>query len=124
MTSDENRFSELGHTQFTRAVQVWQVLVAAARQGRILTYSALSREMGLTESPLPVVGMGVLPLIGNYCTAKGLPQLTRIAVGQVDGLPSQYAPEEVLAEDLWRVFDYDWLDVIPPSAQDFEEVAG
>ena len=124
MTSDAKQFSEIGHTQYTRAVQVWQVLVSAARQGRILTYSALSREMGLTESPLPVVGMGALPLIGNYCTANGLPQLTRIVVGVVDGKPSQYAPEEVLAEDLWRVFEYDWLDVIPPSAQDFEAVTG
>lgn len=124
MSTNAELFSEQGHTQHTRAVQVWQVLVAAARQGRILTYSALSREMGLTESPLPVVGMGALPVIGNYCTAKGLPQLTRIVVGQVDGLPSQYAPEEVVAEDLWRVFDYDWLDVIPPTAQDFEGVSG
>ena len=124
MTTNANSFDAQGHTQYTRAVQIWQVLVAAARQGRILTYSALSREMGLTESPLPVVGMGALPLIGQYCTANGLPQLTRIVVGQVDGLPSRYAPEEVLAEDLWRVFDYNWLDVIPPTAQDFERVSG
>ena len=124
MTTNAKLFSVQGNTQYTRAVQCWQLLVAAARQHRILTYAGLSREMGMDENALPVVGTGALPLIGNYCTANGLPQLTRIAVGQNTGLPGPDAPEEVRAENIWKVFTFDWLDMIPPVAQDFAEASG
>ena len=77
--------------------------------------------MGLGGGALALIGTNALNVIGHYCTANGLPQLTRIVVGQNTGLPGQDAPEEVLAEDLWRVFTFDWLDVIPPTAQDFAE---
>ena len=124
MTTNANLFSEQGHSQYTRAVQCWQSLVTAARQHRILTYAVLSREMGMDENALPVIGTGALLVIGNYCTVNGLPQLTRIAVGQNTGLPGPDAPEEVLTEDVWRVFTFDWLDVVPPTAQDFAEASG
>ena len=75
----------------------------------------------MDENALPVIGTGALPVVGNYCTAKDLPQLTRIAVGQNTGLPGQKAPEDVRMEDVWSVFTFNWLDVIPPTAQDFAE---
>ena len=124
MTINAKSFRELGHTQYTRAVQCWQLLVTAARQHRILTYAGLSREMRMDENALPVIGTNALNLIGHYCTANGLPQVTRIVVGQNTGLPGPDAPEEVRAEDIWRVFSFDWLDVIPPTAQDFLEASG
>ena len=117
-------FSIEGQSQYTRAVQCWQVLITAARQCRILTYAGLSREMGMDENALPVVGTNALNVIGHYCTANGLPQLTRVAVGQNTGLPGQDAPEDVRTEDVWRVFTFDWLDVVPPTAQDFAEASG
>ena len=124
MTPNAKLFSKEGQSQYTRAVQCWQVLISAARQHRILTYAVLSREMGMDENALPVVGTNALNVIGHYCTAKGLPQLTRIAVGQNTGLPGQKAPEDVRMEDVWSVFIFDWLDVIPPTAQDFAEASG
>ena len=123
MTTNAKLFSVQGNTQYTRAVQCWQLLVAAAWQDRILTYAGLSREMGMDENALPVIGTNALNLIGHFCTANGLPQLTRIVVGQNTGLPGPDAPEKVRAENIWRVFTFDWLDVVPPTAQDFEQAS-
>ena len=123
MTTNAKLFSEQGHSQYTRAVQCWQLLVAAARQHRIVTYAGLSREMGMDENALPVVGTNALNLIGQFCTDSGLPQLTRIVVGQNTGLPGPNTPEVVRAENIWSVFSFDWLDVIPPTAEDLLETS-
>ena len=115
-----------GHTLYTRAVQVWHVLVSVARQRRMLTFAELSvTEMGFTPGPGEGGGTAIfLRLIERYCAVEGLPHLTRIVVSQNSGRPSEGTPEEVRAEDPTTVFDYDWLDVIPPTVQDFEEVDG
>lgn len=115
-----------GHTQYTRAVQAWHVLVNAARQRCLLTYAELSvREMRFTEGRGEAGGAAqFLRLIERYCAAEGLPHMTRIVVSQNEEEPTERTPEEVRAEDPARVFNYDWLDVVPPTAQDFEAIEG
>ena len=114
-------FSEQGHTQHTRAVQVWQVLINAARQRQTLTYRGLSRSMGFNG---PRAAASFLASVGLYCNVEGLPDLTSIVVNERTGVPNNWRLEAGLAAEHERVFQYNWLDVVPPTTDDFAETMG
>jgi putative restriction endonuclease len=96
MTSDE------------RAAQLWSLLVLAARNQQILSYSMLEHLTGL---PRQSMGPRLAP-IQDYCIKNKLPPLTSIAVTEADGVPGdKFVGAKI--EDIFsaqaRVFVFDWF---------------
>jgi hypothetical protein len=127
-----------------RAVQIWSVLVFAARNQQILSYQLLE---SLTGVPKHIVA----PILGKveaYCDTHKLPKLTSLVVNQRDGVPGYLYPgyagthsgpvdaddpehpreakdskAELLMElfkEQSRVFVYDWLKDKVPSEEHFK----
>lgn len=113
-------FSE-DRTIYSRAQQVWQILVSAAHNRRTLTYSMVGDLLGYDGALGPAL-MSPLSLIALYCKDNRLAPLTVLAVGVTDGLPGNVYPEDRsrIDADRERVFAYNWFDVIPPVTHDFE----
>ncbi len=109
------RFSDES-TRPMRALQIWQILIGAARDRQILTYGMLANMLGYG-------GAGVLaqPLghIMYYCQENDLPPLTILVVNKDTGLPGEGLTGADLNADRESVFRYDWHSIIPPSPEDF-----
>lgn len=101
-----------------RALQIWQILISAARNRQILTY-------GILASMLGYGGAGVLaqPLghIMYYCQQNELPPLTILVVNQDTGLPGEGLTGADLNADRESVFRYDWYSIIPPTPEELRE---
>jgi alkylated DNA nucleotide flippase Atl1 len=105
-------------THPTRALQIWQILVAYARERRTLTYGMVAKLLGYE-------GAGTLaPILGHimfYCIQQELPPLTVIVVNQETGLPGQGLIEADLNRDRERVFNYDWFGLYPPTPDELHQ---
>ena len=99
-----------------RAVQIWQVLIAAAHERRTLTYRLLGDRIGLGANLLA----DPLALVARYCAVKQWPPLTVLVVRAGDGRPD---PRFTWASDpdgaREAVYEHDWFKLRPPSAADF-----
>lgn len=106
-------------TRSQRAMQVWQILVAAAHNRQSLTY-------GQVADYLEFEGAGVLAqILGrimNYCEANGLPPLTCLVVNQETGIPgSGLSTVTDLPRDQEAVYRTNWYALLlPVQATDFE----
>jgi len=108
-----------------RAAQLWSLLVLAARNQQILTYSTVHNLTGIAT-----VGVGgCLGPIIHYCRDHKLPWLTVLVVNEETGLPGDAFMEAAKKEygdklDIFvlqsRVFAYDWFKTEIPSPSDFE----
>lgn len=101
-----------------RAVQIFNILVAAAHRRETMTYSRLATLLGYE-------GAGVfaqtLDLILKWCANNQLPPLTVLVVNSVTGLPGEgFQPSDDLHKERERVFSYKWLDLIPPTAEELD----
>lgn len=99
-----------------RAVQIWPVLVLAARNRQTLTYEMLGQ---LVSLPAPGLGQCLDP-IQSYCVENALPPLTALVVGKDSGMPGTgfTAAGDVPAAQA-RVFAYDWSGARCPSEEEF-----
>ena len=102
MTSDE------------RAAQLWSLLVFAARNQKIISYTMVEQMTGL---PRQAVG-GILSHIQEYCANNKLPPLQSLVVAQGTGVPGEgFTAAETKDEDIFRkqakVFVFDWLSIKP-----------
>ena len=109
-------------TRFQRALQIWSLLVCAARDRRTYTYGQLASALGMG-------GAGVmaqfLDPIMCYCAEQQLPPLTVLVVNQDTGRPgSGLTTLENVNVDRERVFAYNWFQMEPPETGDFEEATG
>jgi len=105
-------------TRSQRAMQVWQILIAAAHNRQSLTY-------GQVAEYLQFEGAGVLAqILGqimNYCKAKGLPPLTCLVVNQETGIPgSGLSTVADLPRDREAVYKTNWYALAPVQIPDFE----
>lgn len=111
-------FNDPSSTNPKRAVQAWQILVAAAMNRQIHSYKTLSELM--YGKPAPNVMSGILKHIAFYCIEKGLPQLNVLVVNETTGLPGDGIP---ILQDLnssrEAVYKYDWYNLYPPTEQEF-----
>lgn len=102
-------------TSATRALQIWQILIAKAHNRQIITYGILADMLGFK-------GAGVLatPLghIMYYCQQNELPPLTVLVVNKNTGLPGEGLIGADLNADRERVFQYDWFGVYPPTPEE------
>lgn len=107
-----------------RAAQLWPLLVLAARNQQILSYSAVRHLTGMAT-----VGVGgCLGHILTYCVARRWPWLPSIVVNEPTGLPGESfmtaARKEYGASlDMFamrsRVFAFDWFKEKAPTPSDF-----
>ncbi len=101
-----------------RAMQVWQILIAAAHNRQSLTYTQLAAHLGFRGAG---VFNHILALIVKYCESESLPKLTCIVVNQMTGLPGDFP---IKSEDLGRereaVYQQNWYALSPAQISDFE----
>lgn len=105
-------------THATRALQIWQILIACAHQRQTLTYGNLAKILGFQ-------GAGTLaPILGHlmyFCHQHNLPPLTVIVVNQETGLPGNGLVGANLNADREKVFDYNWFGLYPPTPEELRQ---
>lgn len=101
-----------------RAAQIWSVLALAAKNRQTLTYSLVSRLIGV-----PTAGLGqLLEPIQSYCLMHKLPPLTIIVVSSETGLPgSGFTAASDIPRAQNSVFAHDWLAQSAPGPEQFAE---
>lgn len=99
-----------------RTLQVWQVLIGAARNRQTLTYEIVSEMIDL-----PARALGYpLYRIQHHCRQNGLPPLTVLVVRKSIGQPSDgYVPEQGEGADREAVFEFPWHRQRPRQTEDF-----
>jgi hypothetical protein len=101
----------------TRALQAWQILIAAATNRQTYTYLGLSRMM-YRKDAAGVLDQ-VLGHIAFFCQERRLPPLTAIVVGKHRGTPGHDIPVDRKTMDKQRekVYAKDWYDIYPPTTK-------
>ncbi len=99
-----------------RALQFWSVLVFAAREQRVLSYSTIEQMTGMVKQ-----GAGrPLGYIAAYCMRNELPLLNTLAVNQ-RGKPSPKFLEDIDVVTQQAVFVFDWISRGAPKIQDLQD---
>ena len=94
-----------------RALQIWQILISAARNRQLLTYGILASMLGYERAGVLAQPLGH---IMYYCQQNELPPLTILVVNQDTGVPGEGLTGADLNADRESVFRYDWYSIIPP----------
>lgn len=103
-------------TRSEQAVQVWQVLIAAASSRQTLTYTMLGERIGLDAAKLSIP----LGMVNRYCAMKQLPPLAVLVVRADAGTPASeltWTTDVDFARE--AVYQLEWFKLKPPSANDF-----
>jgi hypothetical protein len=107
-------------TRAERAMQIWQVLIAAARNRQILTYKLLAQMIGMGPGTLAQP----LGYVMDYCKANGLPPLTALVVGLTSGTPGRGLTTTTdLNRDREAVYAHDWYRMRPVQIDDLKASA-
>ncbi len=105
-------------TKYQKIMQIWILLVRAARERKIYTYSDIS---DILKSGIPLGVAKYLNSIRSYCDEKGYPPLDVLVVQKETDRPSdKYQPRKTVAQDTADVYEYAWFDIEPPQISDFE----
>lgn len=98
-----------------RALQAWQILLAAATNRQTFTYKGLSQLMYGRDAA--GVLDKILGHIAFFCRDNNLPPLTSIVVGKGRGTPGADIPVDpkVMDREREKVYSYDWYNLYPPS---------
>ncbi|WP_319523278.1 hypothetical protein [uncultured Desulfosarcina sp.] len=101
-----------------RAVQLWSLLVLAAKNRQILTYDFVAKATGMMT---PGIGDMLRP-IQQYCIENDLPPLTSLIVNGNTGLPGTgfIAAENVPKAQL-ETFEHVWIEHKAPSPEQFRD---
>ncbi len=105
-------------TTYERAIQIYQVLIAAAHNRQTITYKMLGEAVRL-----PARGLGPhLDHIQRYCASNGLPPLTTLVVQTGGGHPgSGLRATESVDEDRERVYAHGWFADRPLTVDPLRE---
>ena len=110
------KFGEI-RTKYSRAVQIWQILIGLARNRQTITYGMLGAKIGFKG--VGTIGSFLDPIM-RYCKQNNLPPLTIVVVNETTGSPGEglttIGNEN---SDREAVFKYDWYNLYPPSEADF-----
>ncbi|MBW1616269.1 MAG: hypothetical protein JRJ49_07015 [Deltaproteobacteria bacterium] len=107
-------------TKYQRAMQIWTLLVLAAKEGKIYTYSDIS---DILKSGIPLGVAKYLNSIRSYCDEKGYPPLDVLVIQKKADRPgNKYQPRKTVAQDRADVYAYKhkWFAIEPPQISDFE----
>lgn len=104
-----------------RALQAWQILIAAAMRRQTLTYLSLSQKM--YQKDAAGVLDKILGHVAYFCNENGLPAITAIVVGKGRGSPGTDIPADRTKIDEIResVYELDWFNVVPPSPEQLKQ---
>lgn len=106
-------------TKFQRSMQLWSLLVCAARERRTYTYGDAAKILSLGGAG--VMGSFLGPIM-FYCQQKKYPPLTVLVVNQDSGLPGEgLTTLQNVDVDREHVFRFDWFGIAPPESSDFEK---
>jgi hypothetical protein len=98
-----------------RAIQIWHMLVAAARNRQTLTYKLVSEVTGAFPAALGEI----LAYLMRYCEQGNLPPLTVLVVQTGTGKPGDGLLTSADHDaDRERVFEFNWYRLRPPSVDD------
>ena len=105
-------------TYASRAQQLWQILIGAAAQRRIVTYGILADTIGIRVA----VSLGE-PLfhIKHWCEQNELPPLTVIVVNKESGKPGSGMALDDLDKAREDVFNYAWYRLVPPTMEELRD---
>ena len=105
-------------TRAQRALQIWSLLICAARERKTYTYGEIADVLGMGGAR--VIGQFLGPIM-YYCEQNDLPPLTVLVVNQETGLPGEgLTTIEEVNSDREGVFAYDWFAMEPPETDEFE----
>jgi alkylated DNA nucleotide flippase Atl1 len=108
-------------TRYQRSLQIWSLLVAAAKERKSYTYGDVAKILGMGGAG--VLGQFLGPIMW-YCEDHELPPLTVLVVNHDSGLPGEgLTTLENVNQDRERVFGYDWFSIVPPETEDFEKAS-
>lgn len=106
-------------TRYQRSLQIWTLLVCAARERRSYTYGNIANILGMGGAGVMAQFLG--PIM-HYCEQDGYPPLTVLVVNQETGLPGDgLVTLEELNQDREMVFRFDWFKIEPPETNDFAQ---
>jgi len=100
-----------------RGLQLWPLLVHAARHKQLLYYSDIAPLVGVPDRGLSAP----LGYLQRFCESKQLPYLTALVVSKAKGEPSHGCNAKGPA-DLVGVFNYDWFQVPAPTLEDLHDL--
>lgn len=104
-------------TKYQRSLQIWTLLICAARERKSYTYGGIAKILGMGGAG--VMSQFLEPII-RYCDENGLPPLTVLAVNRETGLPGVgLTTLEEVNSDREKVFRHDWFDLEPLETADF-----
>ena len=107
---------DLSSSSWGKTLKTYLILVGCATRRETITYGMIAKRIKVAE-----IGMNVyLNRIHRYCEKNGLQPLTVLAVsvmtGEVgDGYPG---PQEYIYRDRERVYEFDWLEISPPTLEE------
>lgn len=104
---------------YQRAIQIYQVLIAAAYQRQTLTYEMVGKRVGVAT-----VGVGKhLYHLKAYCEQHALPPLTVLVVHTGGGAPGSGFGDHTNADaEREQVFAYEWYKHQPLTEADLRPV--
>ena len=107
-------------TKYQRALQIWPLLVCAARDRRTYTYREVADVLGMPKG-WRAIGHFLDPIF-LYCEEKRLPPLWALVVRKDTGIPG-YGPTnpEEVERERERAFVHDWSAEKTPGTADFEQ---
>jgi hypothetical protein len=100
-----------------RALQVWLILIGAAKNRQILTYGMVADMLGYDGAGTLAHTLGHIMF---YCQQNELPPLTILVVNQDTGLPGEGLTGADLNADSEVVFNFDWYSIIPPTPDELK----
>ncbi|MCY3856951.1 MAG: hypothetical protein OXF78_11735 [Rhodospirillales bacterium] len=109
-------------TRYERSLQIWTLLVCAAREPKCFTYGDVAGAIGMK-------GAGVMSSFLEpamlYCESNGYPPLTVLVVNRDTELPGDgLSTSRDPTADRERVFRFDWFAGSPPESKDFKDAMG
>ena len=110
-------------TKAQETMQIWMLLVCAAKEGKNYAYSDIGEILNLKDANLQNMGGKYLDPIRSYCDKKGYPPLDVLVVNKNTGVPGKgYKPRKTVAQDKADVYEYkhNWFAIEPPQISDFE----
>jgi len=101
-------------TTYERAIQIYQVLIAAAHNRQTITYEQLGKTI-----EMPHFGLGNHPdHLLRYCSQNGLPPITVLVVEKGSGKPSHRMTSSTdIDADREKVFQRKWFSMRPLTVE-------
>jgi hypothetical protein len=110
-------------TRYQRSLQIWTLLIVAAKERRSYTYGEVAEILGMGGAGVLASFLGPIMWYCDEYKPEKLPPLTVLVVNQDTGLPGEgLTTLENVNRDRERVFLFKWFSIDPPETSDFARV--